>query len=149
MQRAKCNEFWKLMKSLNPKKNPCHWHWEEFQEKKCCMAVWETISTQSLIVSTQQTFHFINALRHIYEHNDIVNVYISWRHYIDWRDNRNVGKQFRRQSAVGKILISKFPFEPIEAKIQLFNSCLYPINVFVLWCNSSQLTISKLNYCPL
>ena len=35
-------------------------------------------------------------------------------------------KQFRRQNAVGNMLVRKFSFAPLEAKIQLFKSCCYP-----------------------
>ena len=40
---------------------------------------------------------------------------------------RILKKQFRRQNAVGNMLVSKFSFAHIEAKIQLFKSYCYPI----------------------
>ena len=36
------------------------------------------------------------------------------------RDDKDIKKQFRRQNAVGNMLVRKFWFAPIEAKIQLF-----------------------------
>ena len=40
----------------------------------------------------------------------------------DCRDDKDIKKQFMRQNAVGKMLVWKFSFAPIEAKIQLFKS---------------------------
>ena len=40
----------------------------------------------------------------------------------DCRDDEDIKRQFRRQNAVGNMLVSKFSFAPIEAKIQLFKS---------------------------
>ena len=45
----------------------------------------------------------------------------------DCRDDKDIKKQFRRQNAVGNMLVRKFSFAPIEAKIQLFKSYCYPI----------------------
>ena len=47
----------------------------------------------------------------------------------DWRDDKDIKKQFRRQNAVGNMLVRKFSFAPIEAKIQLFKPYCYPIYV--------------------
>ena len=38
----------------------------------------------------------------------------------DCRDDKDIKKQFRRQNAVGNMLVMKFSFTPIDAKIQLF-----------------------------
>ena len=38
------------------------------------------------------------------------------------RDDKDIGKQFRRQTAVGSMLVRKHSFAPMEAKIQLFKS---------------------------
>ena len=38
----------------------------------------------------------------------------------DCRDDKDIGKQFRRQNAVGNMLVRKFSFAPMEAKVQLF-----------------------------
>ena len=35
----------------------------------------------------------------------------------DYRDDKDIKKQFRRQNAVGNMLVRKFSFAPIEAKI--------------------------------
>ena len=40
----------------------------------------------------------------------------------DCRDDKDVEKQFRRQNAVGNMLVRKFSFAPMEVKIQLFKS---------------------------
>ena len=45
----------------------------------------------------------------------------------DCRDDNYIKKQFRRQNAVGNMLVRKFSFAPIEAKIQLFYSYCYHI----------------------
>ena len=40
----------------------------------------------------------------------------------DCRDDEYIRKQFRRQNDVGNMLVRKFSFAPIEAKIQLLRS---------------------------
>ena len=35
----------------------------------------------------------------------------------DCRDDKDIEKQFRRQNAVGNMLVRKFSFAPMEAKI--------------------------------
>ena len=40
----------------------------------------------------------------------------------DGRDDKDIEKTFRRQNAVGNMLVRKFSFAPIEEKIQLFKS---------------------------
>ena len=62
----------------------------------------------------------------------------------DWRDDKDIKKQFRRQNAVGNMLFRKFSFAPIEAKIQLFKSYCYPIYGCALWRHSFQNSIRKL-----
>ena len=57
---------------------------------------------------------------------------------------RILKKQFRRQNAVGIMLVRKFSFAPIEVKIQLFKSCCYPIYGCALWRRSFQNSIRKL-----
>ena len=56
----------------------------------------------------------------------------------DCRDDKDIKKQFRRQNAVGNMLVRKLSFAPIEAKIQLFKSYCYPINGCALWRHSFQ-----------
>ena len=48
-----------------------------------------------------------------------------------------------RQNAVGNMLVRKFSFAPIEAKIQLFKSYCYPIYGCALWHQSFQNSIRK------
>ena len=43
------------------------------------------------------------------------------------RDDEDIKKQFRRQNAVGNMVIRKFLFAPAEAMIKLFKSYCYPI----------------------
>ena len=45
---------------------------------------------------------------------------------------------------MGNMLVRKFSFAPIEAKIQLFKSYCYPINGCALWRHSFQNSIRKL-----
>ena len=45
----------------------------------------------------------------------------------DCTDDKDIKKQFRRQNAVGNMLVRKFSFVPMEEKIQLFKSYRYPI----------------------
>ena len=49
-----------------------------------------------------------------------------------------------RQNAVGNMVVRKFSFAPIEAKIQLFKSYCYPIYGCALWRHSYQNSIRKL-----
>ena len=49
-----------------------------------------------------------------------------------------------RETAVGNMLVRKFSFAPIEAKIQLFKSYCYPIYGCALWRHSYQNSIRKL-----
>ena len=45
---------------------------------------------------------------------------------------------------MGNMLVRKFSFSPIEAKIQLFKTYCYPIYGGALWCHSFQNSIRKL-----
>ena len=60
------------------------------------------------------------------------------------RDEKDIKKQFRRQNAVGNLLVRKFSFAPIEAKIQLVKSYCYRIYGCALWRHSFQNSIRKL-----
>ena len=62
----------------------------------------------------------------------------------DCRDDNDIKKQFWRQNAVGNMLVRKFSFAPIEAKMQLFKSYCYPIYGCALWRHSFQNSIRKL-----
>ena len=62
----------------------------------------------------------------------------------DCRDDKDIKKQLRRQNAVGNMLVRKFSYAPIEAKIQLFKSYCYPICGCALWRHSYQNSIRKL-----
>ena len=60
------------------------------------------------------------------------------------RRDKDIKKQFRRQNAVCNMLVRKFSFAPIEAKIQLFKSYCYPIYGCALCLYSYQNSIRKL-----
>ena len=62
----------------------------------------------------------------------------------DCRDDTDIKKQFMRQNAVENMLVRKFSFAPIEAKIQLFKSYCYPIYGCAFWRRSYQNSIRKL-----
>ena len=62
----------------------------------------------------------------------------------DCRDDTDIGKQFRRQNAVGNMLVRKFPFAPMESKIKLFKSYCYSIYGCALWRHAYQNSIKKL-----
>ena len=61
----------------------------------------------------------------------------------DCRDDNDIKKQFRRQNAVGNMLVRKFSFAPIYAKIQLFKSYCYPIYGCALWRHSFENSMRK------
>ena len=62
----------------------------------------------------------------------------------DCRDDKDIKKKFMRQNTVGNMLIRKFSFAPIEAKIQLFKSYCCPIYGCAIWRHSYQNSIRKL-----
>ena len=59
----------------------------------------------------------------------------------DCRDDKDIKKQFMRQNAVGNILVRKFSFAPIDAKIQLFESYCTPFAP-VVWGIKIQATFA-------
>ena len=59
--------------------------------------------------------------------------YLTLIHDADCRDDKDIKNQFRRQNAVGNMVVRKFSFAPIEVKIQLFKSYCYPIYGCALW----------------
>jgi retron-type reverse transcriptase len=62
----------------------------------------------------------------------------------DCRDEKDVHKQFRRQNAVGNMLVRKFHFAPVAVKIQLFKTYCYPIYCNALWSNPYQYALKRL-----
>ena len=58
--------------------------------------------------------------------------------------NKDIKKQFRRQNAVGNMLVRKFSFAPIEAKIQQIKIYCCPIYGCALWRNAYQNSNRKL-----
>ena len=63
------------------------------------------------------------------------------------RDDKDIKKQLMRQNYVGNMLVRKFSFAPIKAKIQLFKSYCFPIYRCALWRHSYQNSIRKLTVC--
>ena len=61
----------------------------------------------------------------------------------DSRDDNYIKKQFRRKNAVSNMLVRKFSFSSIEAKIQLFKSYCYPIYGCALWRHAFQNSVRK------
>ena len=61
----------------------------------------------------------------------------------DRRDVKDIKKEFRRQNTVGNMLVRKFSFAPIDAKIQLLKSYCYPIYGCALRRHSYQNSIRK------
>ena len=59
----------------------------------------------------------------------------------DCRDDKDIKKQFRRQNAVGSMLVRKFLFAPIEAK----NPTVQVILLNHLWMCSLSSFIPELN----
>ena len=52
----------------------------------------------------------------------------GWYPYVmtaDCRDDKDIKKQFMRQNIVGNMLVRKFSFAPIEAKIQLLIQVIF------------------------
>ena len=62
----------------------------------------------------------------------------------DGRDDKDILKQFRRQNAVGNMLIRRFGFAHIDIKIQLFKSFCYPIYCNSLWSSFYGYSLQKL-----
>ena len=62
----------------------------------------------------------------------------------DFRDDKDIAKQFRRQNAVGNMLIRRFSFATPDVKIQLFKTHCYPIYSNALWCNYRQYSMNQL-----
>ena len=62
----------------------------------------------------------------------------------DCRDDKDIRKQFRRQNALGNMMVRKFSFAPLAENIQLFKSYCYPIYECALWHHSFQNSIRKL-----
>ena len=56
----------------------------------------------------------------------------------DCRDDKDINKQFRKQNAIGNMLVRKFSFASWEEKIELLKSYCYPIYGCALWRHSYQ-----------
>ena len=79
--------------------------------------------------------------------NEELNFVEEFRYLIhvttaDCRDDKDIKKQFRRENAVGNMLVNKFSFAPNESKIQLFRSYCYPIYGCAFWRHSFKNSIS-------
>ena len=62
----------------------------------------------------------------------------------DCRDDKDIKNQFTRQNAVSNMLVRKFSFAPMEAKIQLLKSYCNSIYVCSLWRHRYKNSIRKL-----
>ena len=71
-----------------------------------------TIAKQFLIGNEELSF--------LYEFSYLGHVMTT-----DCRDDKDIEKQFRRQNAVGNMLVRKFSFAPLVSKNQLLKSYCY------------------------
>ena len=108
--------------------------------------VYNTTKTVCILVRPKQSQGRYSRVRLGNEELSYVDEFRYLRHIItaDCRDDKDIAKQFRRQNAVGNMLVSMFSFAQMEAKIQLFKSYCYPIYECTLWRNSNQYSIRKL-----
>ena len=87
--------------------------------------VYNTTKTVFMLVRTKQSQgQFSTRVRLGNEELGFVEEFRYLGHImtVDCRDDKDIKKQFRRQNAVGNMLVRKFSFAPIEAKIQPFKS---------------------------
>ena len=92
--------------------------------------VYNTTKTVCMLVRPKQSQgQFSTRVRLGNEELSFVKVFRYLGHIMtaDCRDDKDIKKQFRRQNAVGTMLVRKFSFAPIEAKIQLLKSYCNPI----------------------
>ena len=91
----------------------------------------------------QSQCRYSTRVRHGNEELSFVQEFRYLGHVItaDCRDDKDIKKQFMRQNAVENMLVRKFSFVPIEAKIQLFKSYCYPIYGCALWRHSYTRTL--------
>ena len=91
---------------------------------------YNTTKTLCMLIRPKQSQGlFSTRVRHGNEELSFVEEFRYLGHIVtaDCGDDKDIKKQFRRQNAVGNMLVRKFSFAPIEAKIQLFKSYCYPI----------------------
>ena len=109
--------------------------------------VYNTTKTVCMLVRPKQSQgQFLTRVRLGNEELSFVEEFRYLGHIMtaDCRDDKDIKKQFRRQNAVGNMLVRKFSFSPIEAKLQLFKSYCYPIYRCALWRHSFLNSIRKL-----
>ena len=116
------------------------------------------LSTNVYINQQRIFFHIFASIRLLFEVYQILySMFIFLSYFIilhffylghimtsDCRDDRDIKKQFRRQNAVGNMLVRKFSFASMEAKIQLFKSYYYPIYGCALWRHSFRTLLENL-----
>ena len=109
--------------------------------------VYNTTKTVCMLVRSKQS-HSRFSTRVRLGNEELIFVeefrYLGYIIIADCRDDKDIKKQFRRQNAVGNMMVRKFTLAPIEAKIQLFQSYYYPIYRFALCRHSFQNSIIKL-----
>ena len=90
LQRGKCNDFWKEIKALNLRRNPCHKQWRNFLGEQSCKLGKNTLIAIVNSVSPLTT-EIMNALGTVPGHNDVINVH----------ELRQNGSWLKNQKAVG------------------------------------------------
>ena len=108
--------------------------------------VYNTTKTACMLVRPKQSLGRYSRVRLGNEELSFVEEF-RYQGYImtaDCRDDKDIKKQFRRQHVVGDMLVRKFSFAPIEAKIQFLKSYCYPVYGYALWRHSFQNSIRKL-----
>ena len=63
LQRGECNDFWKEIKALNQRRNPCHIQWEEL------------LSGRVIANSVGSTDQVMNAMGTVPGHSEVINVH--------------------------------------------------------------------------
>ena len=100
--------------------------------------VYNTTKTVCMLVRPKQTQgQFLTRVRLENEELSFVEEFRYLGHITaDCRDDKDI--------AVGNMMVRKFSFAPIEAKIRFFKSYCYPIHGCALWSHSFQNSIRKL-----
>ena len=108
--------------------------------------VYNTTKTLCMLVQPKQSQGRCSTrVRHVNEELSFIQEFHYLGHVMtaDCRD-KDIKNQFMRKITVGNMVVRKFSFAPIEAKIQLFKSYCYLIYGCALWHHSDQNSIRKL-----
>ena len=108
----------------------------------CC-----SIPISSLVRPKQTQGRFSTRVRLVNEELSFVEEFRYLVHMTaDCRD-KDIKKQFRRQNAASNMLVRKFSFALIKAKIQLFKSYCYPIYGCALYEVKSPFIVTTFMMC--